>query len=138
MYNDIVANCNFPKEWRFIKITPIPKKDKDLTYVENFRSISLITVMAKTVNSLVKVRLKKFTKKNKVLPYRSYSYQKGKSESMCINDVINVIVDGRCNGLSACLSALAPWGCVDRKLGHCFLRTKAHPQWYVAPDFALF
>jgi len=26
------------------------------------------------------------------------------------------LVDGRCNGLSACLSALAPWGCEDRKL----------------------
>jgi len=33
LYNNKVMNCDFPQEWRFIRITPIPKRNKDLSDV---------------------------------------------------------------------------------------------------------
>jgi len=42
LYNNKVMNCDFPQEWRTIRITLIPKRNKDLSVVKNFRPISLI------------------------------------------------------------------------------------------------
>jgi len=64
-YNNKVMNCD---GWRIIRITPIPKRNKDLSDVKSFRPISLISCLAKTVNCMIKKRLELFIDENKLLP----------------------------------------------------------------------
>jgi len=55
---------------------------------------------------MIKKRLELFINENKLLPYRSYAYQKGKSAAMCINDVINVIASRKKNRLCVVLAVV--------------------------------
>lgn len=46
-------NNNIVKdEWRVIKIVPIPKPNRNLNDIKNFRPISLLSVIVKTSNMI--------------------------------------------------------------------------------------
>lgn len=54
--------------WRRIKIVPIPKGGGSLEDIENFRPISLISVMVKSINMVVKELLTDFLESNQLIP----------------------------------------------------------------------
>lgn len=55
--NDSFLRCIIKESWRTIKIVPIPKRNRDLNQFENFRPISLISVMMKLINLMIKERM---------------------------------------------------------------------------------
>jgi len=75
-----------------IKATNDTKQNSQITARERRQP-----VYCKTVYCMIKERLELFINENKLLPYRSYAYQNGKSAAMCINDVINVIASRKKN-----------------------------------------
>lgn len=80
-----------PDIWRDVRIKPIPKRGKDLTKVDNYRPISLMSVPLKIVEGLIKINIQKQFERPGVLPDRSYAFRPGRSTSMCINDMVNLI-----------------------------------------------
>lgn len=84
-----IFNNNFvPEEWRTVKIVPIPKPNKDLSHLNNYRPISLLSVMAKSLNMMIKDKLMTLAERNKKFPDSCFAYRKGKSASMCINECL--------------------------------------------------
>ncbi|XP_073820295.1 uncharacterized protein [Musca autumnalis] len=53
MTNALMENA-IRDSWRVIKIVPIPKPNKDLDLIENYRPISLISVFIKCINLMLK------------------------------------------------------------------------------------
>ncbi|KAI8114745.1 hypothetical protein CVS40_12912 [Lucilia cuprina] len=87
--NDAFLESNVSKEWSTIKIVPIPKNDKDLSNYENFCPITLISVLLKIVNMMIKERINKFINDNSIIPVGSFAHRKGRSSSMCLNDFLH-------------------------------------------------
>ncbi|XP_059217681.1 uncharacterized protein LOC131994810 [Stomoxys calcitrans] len=81
----------FPESWREVRVKPIPKRGKDPTDIGNFRPVSLLSVLLKCVEGLLKVAIQEKTEKLGALPERSYAFRPGRSTSTCINDLINNI-----------------------------------------------
>lgn len=55
------------------------------------RIFSLLNVPKKIVNTIVKTRVSTFLADNHVLSRHSYAFQRGKSTSHCINEILNEI-----------------------------------------------
>lgn len=89
--NDSFLNNKILEEWRIIKIVPIPKRDKDLSLIENFRPISLISTFVKMINLLVKERISDFVETHNILPQNCFAYRRNKSAPMCINKLLHEI-----------------------------------------------
>lgn len=86
-YYDCLANCfneiwthqTFPEEWKTTKVIPIPKPDKDKNSVEGYRPISLLPVLLKCFNTVVKNRLESHMETIKYIPTNSEGFTPGKS-----------------------------------------------------------
>lgn len=89
--SEIWINLNILDSWRNIKICPILKRGKDLSAIENYRPICLLSVLLKSLEHLIKGFIDDFIRENHVLPARSYDFRKKHSTSQCINDVINSV-----------------------------------------------
>lgn len=57
--NNFMEN-DIPDDLRIIKVIPVPKPNKDLSDYKNFRPISLISVMLKIINLMVKEHINQF------------------------------------------------------------------------------
>ena len=68
-------------------ITLIEKKDKDRTFIENWRPISLINVDAKIISKVIALRIKE------VLPYIIHHNQTGYIKDRYIGETIRSIFD---------------------------------------------
>ena len=57
LLNRAWSEVRIPASWKTALIVPIPKKNKDLTLARSFRPISLLSVVGKVLESLMKCRL---------------------------------------------------------------------------------
>ncbi|XP_058987128.1 probable RNA-directed DNA polymerase from transposon BS isoform X3 [Musca domestica] len=88
LYNAFLEN-SINDNWRIIKIVPIPKPNKDLTDMSNYRPISLISVFMKVINLMLKDKLVQFIDDKEVIPARSFAYRKSRSTSTCLNEFLH-------------------------------------------------
>ncbi|XP_036330440.1 uncharacterized protein LOC118742460 isoform X3 [Rhagoletis pomonella] len=88
---DIWITGIIPEKWREIKIIPILKKEKDKMDIYNYRPICLMSVLAKTVEGIIKVYVDKHINDKALVPERSYGFRKNRSTTLCINDLINLV-----------------------------------------------
>lgn len=88
---EIWKKGDFPEEWRKIRITPIPKRGKDLGNICNYRPIALMCTAQKILESGIKELILEFTEQRKIIPAKSYAFRPGRSTSCCINDLINTV-----------------------------------------------
>ena len=56
MCNDALLNRRIPDQWKRLNIVPVPKKG-DLTKTQNYRGIALSSVVAKTLNRMIRNRM---------------------------------------------------------------------------------
>ncbi|XP_017473999.1 PREDICTED: uncharacterized protein LOC108364719 [Rhagoletis zephyria] len=104
--NDAFTKCEINDSWRKVRIVPIPKANKDLSDYKNFRPISLISVLVKSINLMIKGRLEGFLNDKNIYPERSYAYRKGKSAAMCINDFLHKVASLKHAGKKAVVLTL--------------------------------
>ncbi|GFT44393.1 probable RNA-directed DNA polymerase from transposon X-element [Trichonephila clavipes] len=93
----IINKCllfnHFPKPWKHAVITMIPKSNKDLKYPINFRSISLISPIAKIYEKILLARIK-YTFDNRIIPDFQHGFRKETSTFHQLLRVANKIIYG--------------------------------------------
>lgn len=118
-------------QWRDIRVVPIPKRSGNLDNIQNYRPISLISVLAKSINMCVKDVLTKYLESKKMIPPRSFAYRKGKSAPMCLNECLHAIETAKHQKLKVFVCALDlsnAYNCVDIvKLMSQLKAYKVHP-----------
>ena len=55
--NDALSEGKIPEQWKISNIVPVPKKG-DLTKTDNYRGISLTSIVSKTLNRMLLNRIK--------------------------------------------------------------------------------
>lgn len=91
--NDQWSTGKVLNDWRRIIIVPIPKKNKDLEMIESFRPIALMCVPHKCVELMIKERMTMSITNLKLLPHRSFAFQKNKSATMFLNELLHTIFE---------------------------------------------
>ena len=76
LLNKSLEESVFPDEWKLANIVPVYKKD-DRQYVENYRPISLLTIISKVLERCVLVRLRDHLLE--ILDYTQHGFIPGKS-----------------------------------------------------------
>ena len=72
LINLSIFTSTFPEEMKIAKVTPLHKK-KDKTVVENYRPISVLSIVSKILEKAVCVQIEKYFKENDII----YEYQSG-------------------------------------------------------------
>lgn len=92
LVNNIIANSQFPSDWKVAKVIPVRKKDS----IREFRPISLVPVLSKIVEHVIKDQVMMFLNENNLLnPFQS-GFRTGYSTSSLLiglTDSIRRIVD---------------------------------------------
>lgn len=81
----------YPKIWKEIKLIIIPKPNKKVDEIGNYRGIHLYSVISKITSKLIKQRLNKITNSLNTLPETTYGFRKGKSTTDLLNHLLNII-----------------------------------------------
>ena len=66
MLNNSFLNNRIPNEWKYAKITMIPKKPNDSHNIKNYRPISLTNTIVKILEKLIKNRLVSYLEQNNI------------------------------------------------------------------------
>lgn len=102
--------------WRFCKIVPIPKRDKNLDNVESFRPICLISCALKIIETMLKSRMEKTINTKNLLPKNSFAFTKNKSATMMINQFLHKVKTLKANGkcsVAVILDINKAYDCLD-------------------------
>ena len=83
IYNRIYNTGDYPRSWGDGIITPIFKKG-DPNDVQNYRGITLISVIAKIYSQLLLNRLTKWSVQYEKITDNQFGFQKGKSVTDCV------------------------------------------------------
>ena len=76
MFWGLVCLGSFPAYWRLANVTPIPKGPTSSS-VDNYRPISITSVLSNVFERLVSVHLGRFMKRSGVLPMTQFAYRTG-------------------------------------------------------------
>jgi len=74
IFNRLLEECYFPKEWREYDVALLPKDNKS-----DFRPIAMSSCIMKLFEKLVKSRLDRFVELDLLLPGSQYGFRKGRS-----------------------------------------------------------
>ncbi|MES9903311.1 MAG: reverse transcriptase family protein [Sedimenticola sp.] len=94
LYNKILSNGEVPYVFKSGIITPIHKKGKDAAYVENYRGITITSVLSKVFEVLL---LKKMTMLNDDQSELQFGFTKGLSPSMASLLLSESVIDAKNN-----------------------------------------
>lgn len=90
IYNLCIKKGIFPNQFKHAVVSPIYKQKGPSQFFQNYRPISLLTSFAKIFERCLKRRITKFLEENKVIRENQFGFQKGKSTS----DAILQLVEG--------------------------------------------
>ena len=76
VFRQLVRLASFPACWRQANVTPNPKGPPSSS-VDNYRPISITSVLSKVLEHLVSVRLGLFMERRGVLPTAQLAYREG-------------------------------------------------------------
>ena len=107
--DDIVLDfCNralcygeVPEQWKLSNIVPVPKKG-DLTKVDNYRGISLTSIVSKTLNRMILNRIKK--PMEKILRDNQNGFRPGRSTNSHILALRRILEGAKAKNLPAVLT----------------------------------
>jgi hypothetical protein len=95
IFNTIWINCIFPKQWRTSHIIPIPKPGKCPFEINNYRPISLLNTMSKTLEGMINSRLTWHLETLNLLSPHQFGFRKNRSTS----DPLTIIHTSICKEL---------------------------------------
>jgi hypothetical protein len=90
IYNLLLMSGVFPDDWKAAKVKPLHKKG-DRYDIQNYRPISIITVLAKLLETLMFSTLIPFLYYNKILTEAQNDFRKGKCIETAIQAFIEII-----------------------------------------------
>ena len=70
---------HFPLQWKSVKMIPVPKPGRDTQSAKYYRPISLLSVLGKVVESVVKNRLTHWLQSRRMLYSEQYEFRGQKS-----------------------------------------------------------
>merc|ERR1711954_593636 len=79
LFNCMLRTDTFPQEYKTARIIPLKKKDKDKHDIDSFHPVSNLNPVEKCLEQLLKNRINKFLKVNKVTPGYHHGAHKGHS-----------------------------------------------------------
>ena len=100
MCNDALLNRQVPDQWKRLNIMPVPKKG-DLSKVENYRGIALSSVVAKTLNRMIRNRMTPAFEE--ILRPEQNGFRPGRSTSSHILGLRRILEGARARQLTAVL-----------------------------------
>jgi len=90
--NLIITTSKVPSHFKMAIITPVHKSG-DVTKIENYRPISIISNLAKLFEKCIKKRIMNYLENNKILYSKQYGFRQGVSTKEAVFDLINNIYD---------------------------------------------
>ena len=90
IYNASFSKGVFPDKLKLAKVIPL-HKGGDQSTPKNFRPISILPIFDKILEKLMHSRLVSYIRKHKILNNAQYGFQKHKSTSLAILDLLNKI-----------------------------------------------
>lgn len=90
-FNRCVDECRFPDQLKIARILPVYKK-KSKFDPKNYRPISLLPVLSKVFEKLIKTRLLAHLIRNQVLDTRQFGYQRGIGTADAIDALMKDVV----------------------------------------------
>ena len=100
MCNDALLNRKVPDQWKRLNIMPVPKKG-DLSKVENYRGIALSSVVAKTLNRMIRNRMTPAFEE--ILRPEQNGFRPGRSTTSHILGLRRILEGARARQLTAVL-----------------------------------
>ncbi len=85
LFNNIMNNSHFPKEWKKAKVIAITKKGKEGTSPSDLRPISLLPNISKVFETMISQSLTNFCSKNKIIPDNQFGFKHKDSTNHAIN-----------------------------------------------------
>jgi hypothetical protein len=98
IYNVSLRMGIFPHEWKLSKVKPL-YKNGDRYDIQNYRPISIISVLAKLLERLMFNRLIPFLYKNKILTETENGFRKGKCIETVVQSFIEIIQEALDKGI---------------------------------------
>lgn len=87
-YNNCIASNLFPEQLKIAKVVPVHKKGCNMD-PNNYRPISLLPVLSKIFEKIIKIRLNKHLNRNRILNHRQFGYR----QSIGTRNAINTLID---------------------------------------------
>lgn len=97
IFNFILENNYFPPEWKSGLICVIPKPNQDHSLPSSYRPITLLPVLGKTLEQIMKTRLLKEIENR--IPDLQFGFMKGKSTILPLTILANNVHANRAAGL---------------------------------------
>lgn len=90
LVNTILTTSRFPKSWKVARIVPI-RKHGDSSEPENLRPISVLPVLSKVVEGIMKKQINSFLNDNSLLNHSQYGFRSGHSTSSLLVGLTDTI-----------------------------------------------
>ena len=89
--NNIINNLYYPNVWKIAKLIVLIKKKSNSIELDNLRPISLLPVISKILERIIKKSINQFCKINKIIPDEQFGFKEGHSTIHAINKFISDI-----------------------------------------------
>lgn len=89
--NGIFYTSHFPSAWKISKVIPLIKKNKDISQISSYRPISLLPVLSKIAEKIIKKRLLSFIAENDLLAKEQFGFREGHSTVDQLARLVNEI-----------------------------------------------
>lgn len=93
LFNLCILNGIYPTSFKIIKVIPI-FKNGSADEPNNYRPISLIPIISKVFEYLLKNQITEYFQTNNLINPNQFGFQQGKSTTLAINNLIECIVGG--------------------------------------------
>lgn len=91
LFNNMINNSYYPRDWKKAKVVVVPKKDKDSSKPENLRPISLLPNISKVFEMCVNNTLSKLCLLNNLTNDKQFGFKHKHSTINAINKLVSDI-----------------------------------------------
>ncbi|XP_058448987.1 uncharacterized protein LOC131428946 [Malaya genurostris] len=104
-FNNLWQNSSIPKEWKTALVVPIPKKS-GTHEIQNFRPISLLSCLGKSLERIVNRRLSAFIENNNLIDPRQFAFRQGRGTGTHLGTMGQILKEAQKKNLHADIAIL--------------------------------
>lgn len=103
--NKCIEQCTFPDLLKVAKVVPIHKKG-DMEDVNNYRPISILPILSKIFEIIIKNRIVNYFETNSLFASEQFGYRKNKSTTKAIISILETVLDAIDNNKVPCATLI--------------------------------